>query len=128
MESESQNPQVPFDDDVHSNVEYPTSDEELPSISFGSILESLNLRVFSLTINDILKYAVVSLSVVVALLYLFPSNLVIVLLLLVLIALLIIGVVLKRASLESKTTSPISSKPINKEKLNKLRAQFMKKK
>nr|DBA13082.1 TPA: hypothetical protein [Oryctes rhinoceros nudivirus] len=125
-----------------SSAQQPPSEHELQfnaltsqmlPISLGQILASLASFKTTISFNDALKYTVVTLSVLIVILYLFPSHIVLILLLAVLIVILIIGLVIKRESCQNfaiRTASEklIVNKPINSEKLRKLRESIRKNK
>lgn len=102
-------------------------------ISLGQILASLASFKTTISFNDALKYTVVTLSVLIVILYLFPSHIVLILLLAVLIVILIIGLVIKRENcqnfaIRTAREKLIVNKPINSEKLRKLRESIRKNK
>lgn len=123
-------------DDEHTNSTYdelpPMSDNAgsvdapiagQPDLTFDSFLKMLNIQTLTLSLTSVLKYAMLTVGFLILALYLFPGQIVLVLLLLVLIVLLIARVILKK--FESKTHSRvIATKPINIEKLQRLRERL----
>lgn len=129
QQQQQSTPQPPPEQELQFNA----LNSQLPSISLGQILASLTSFETTISFNDALKYTVVTLSVLIVILYLFPSHIVLILLLAVLIVILIIGLIIKRGSYQSfaiRTASEklIVNKPINSEKLRKLRESIRKNK
>lgn len=128
MNSDVQQPSCSDDgfseEEVYDEQSSSFQQTEVPHVSLSSILKALTLKDITLTFGDVLKYAAVSLTVLIVLLYLFPNYLILLLLSMVLIVILIIGLVLRRIDIKTIPQSElqnIRNKPINKEKLQKLR-------
>lgn len=116
-------------DDKNRNV--PRQQQQQPEIcltSLGGIFKALTLKEYSLNFIQLLNYSIITITILVIVLYLFPKYIVTILLSLVLIVLCVISLVLRIPQIRKpREYSTFNSKPICPNRLQKLRDQLKKK-
>lgn len=113
--------------DDENDVDMEPSISAAPTPTISSIIGNLALQTVSLSIEDVLRYSIFSLSVLVVVLYLFPNYILMILLCMVLIVLILASISIKHIDTSNTPKPSFQKKPINLEKLEKLRAHLKQK-